>query len=355
MGIDAKNLQPLISIIIPVFNVKDYLAQCLDSVVNQTYPCIEVFLIDDGSTDGSESICDGYAEKYPNVYVKHFKNAGLSEARNRGLRLVNGDYVMFVDSDDWIEPDTCELAARAAVDQNADVVIWSYVREYPNRSLTHSVLPEQPDIYIQDDYRRLYLSVIGPDKEGTTHPENLDTLSSTWNKLYKTTIAADISFIDLKIISGEDLLYNICYFGKAQSAVYLNRYFYHYRKAVHSSITHTYSETFLTRRIRLFEMIKDIVELNGDGEVMDRLYNRIALDILGCVLVELTAGDSFFKTRKRVKRNILCHPVYAEALSRLDISCMPFHWKLFYRFGKRKNATMLCLMGKAVRRLKRRV
>ena len=78
MEIDAKNLQPLISIIIPVFNVKDYLAQCLDSVVNQTYQSIEVFLIDDGSTDGSEKICDEYAEKYTNVYAKHFKNSGVS-------------------------------------------------------------------------------------------------------------------------------------------------------------------------------------------------------------------------------------------------------------------------------------
>lgn len=100
---------PLVSVVVPVYNVASYLEQCLDSVVNQTYKNLEIILVDDGSTDGSGAICDRYAEKDSRIQVIHKENGGLSSARNVGLERITGEWALFVDSDDWIELNTLEL------------------------------------------------------------------------------------------------------------------------------------------------------------------------------------------------------------------------------------------------------
>jgi Glycosyltransferases involved in cell wall biogenesis len=128
MELDEK---PLISIIVPVFNVAPYLRKCLDSILNQTYENLEIIIIDDGSTDGSGSVCDEY-KKDERVKVFHTENRGLSAARNKGLDEANGDWIGFADSDDWIEPDMYEVLQKKAEETGADVVEW-----YPDRTERH--------------------------------------------------------------------------------------------------------------------------------------------------------------------------------------------------------------------------
>lgn len=103
---------PLFSIIIPVYNVEKYLNKCVDSVLNQTFTDFEVILVDDGSTDNCPAICDSYAEKDKRVKVIHKPNGGLINARKSGLEIADGNYIGFVDSDDWIEPEMYELFAN---------------------------------------------------------------------------------------------------------------------------------------------------------------------------------------------------------------------------------------------------
>ena len=114
----------LISVIIPVYNVEKYLKQCVDSVLKQTYRNIEIILVDDGSTDSSGHICDEYLNVDERIKVIHKKNAGLSEARNHGLDSANGDYVYFLDSDDWIQGETLETLIQMAHESNADIVFF---------------------------------------------------------------------------------------------------------------------------------------------------------------------------------------------------------------------------------------
>ena len=99
----ARN--PLISVIVPVYNVETLLPRCVDSILTQTYECLEVLLVDDGSTDASGEICEQFAKKDTRIRVIHKENGGLSSARNAGLDVASGDYIGFVDSDDWIEPE----------------------------------------------------------------------------------------------------------------------------------------------------------------------------------------------------------------------------------------------------------
>ncbi len=114
----------MISVIIPVYNVEKYLAECVDSVLGQSYIDYEVILVDDGATDSSGTLCDTYAARDPRIRVIHRENGGLSAARNTGLKAARGEYVYFLDSDDYIEPKTLELLATKAEQENADVVFF---------------------------------------------------------------------------------------------------------------------------------------------------------------------------------------------------------------------------------------
>ena len=114
--------EPLISIIVPVYNVEKYLSKCIDSIINQTYKNIEIILIDDGSTDSSGAICDKYALVDSRIHVLHIENSGVSNARNVGLNHATGDYIGFVDSDDYIEPNMYELLLEELIADDVDVV-----------------------------------------------------------------------------------------------------------------------------------------------------------------------------------------------------------------------------------------
>lgn len=122
----------VVSIVVPVYNVEPYLEKCVNSIVNQTYQNIEIILVDDGSTDGSGIKCDEFAQKDKRIIVIHKENGGLSDARNVGIEKATGDYIMFIDSDDWIDADTVECAVQAVKDNNADVAIFGMYIDYSN-------------------------------------------------------------------------------------------------------------------------------------------------------------------------------------------------------------------------------
>ena len=117
-------MKPLISVPIPVFNAERYLRRCLNSVVNQTYRNLEVIIVDDGSSDGSGQICDDYAARDSRIRVIHQENKGVAAARNAALDIATGDYILFVDSDDWIEKDTCAYLLSIVEEQQPDMVFF---------------------------------------------------------------------------------------------------------------------------------------------------------------------------------------------------------------------------------------
>lgn len=121
---------PLISVIIPVYNVEKYLHRCLDSVIEQTYKNLEVILIDDGSTDHSGEICDDYAAKDVRIHVIHQENQGVSAARNKGLDTAKGEYIAFVDSDDYILPEMYAKMLECIIENNVDFCVCQWQYEY---------------------------------------------------------------------------------------------------------------------------------------------------------------------------------------------------------------------------------
>ena len=169
--VEAKptETKPAVSVIVPVYNVEPYLRRCIDSLINQTLQNIEIILVDDDSTDGCGNICDEYSARDARICVIHQENSGLSEARNAGIERARADYLMFVDSDDWVEPEFCKLPWTLAKEQQADLVMFQF-RRFQNGK----------------EKKRRYNSIDGGIK---TQAETFDLIQRTvgmtaWNKLY---------------------------------------------------------------------------------------------------------------------------------------------------------------------------
>ena len=174
--------KPLISVIVPVFNVEKYRGKCVDSILAQTYENLEIILVEDGTRDGCGAICDAYAAKDPRVRVIHKENGGLSSARNAGMDIARGEYFGFVDSDDWIEPEPYETLLNLAEKYNADLVSGSrYDVAEPTGERTLGLHHEKEEcISAMEMLGRVFVW------------DGCD--SAAWDKLYRRHLFADIRY-----------------------------------------------------------------------------------------------------------------------------------------------------------------
>ena len=200
-----------VSIIVPVYKVEDYIRECLDSILAQTYPYFELILVDDGSPDNCGRICDDYAKGDNRIKVVHKVNGGISSARNAGLEVAKGEWIMHVDGDDWIEPDMIESLIEAAQITGADMVIGDFVKYGP--SAGYNKLPTW-----------------GSDKKKSMSNYLAYTMTTIWGSIARRSLYADHSLKSPEGISYcEDfhLIVRLCHF--ANKIVNVHRPFYHYR------------------------------------------------------------------------------------------------------------------------------
>ena len=129
---------PLISVIVPIYNVEAYLEKCIKSILSQDYTPLEIILVNDGATDGSGEICDKYAKQYENITALHKKNGGLSSARNAGMEIMRGEYVSFIDSDDYIAPDMISTLYADIIKNEADISCISFLNIFPDRKVKNT-------------------------------------------------------------------------------------------------------------------------------------------------------------------------------------------------------------------------
>lgn len=166
----------LVSIIIPVYQVEQYLAKCLTTVTQQTYSNLEIILVDDGSHDNSPKICDEWAKKDQRIKVIHKKNGGLSDARNVGLNNATGNYIAFVDSDDWIAVDMINKLVMNLEKTNADMAVCQFANVFPDgRVQRNTLLGKSPQVFSRHDFLEYLLK----DDAITNH---------VWRKLYKRNL-----------------------------------------------------------------------------------------------------------------------------------------------------------------------
>lgn len=335
-------MDSLISIIVPVYNTENYLEKCLYSLVNQTYKNIEIIIIDDGSPDNSMNIIQKFVLADNRVKVISQKNQGLSGARNTGMNNANGDYIMFIDSDDWIEIDTCEKAINASEKYNADVVFWSYIKEFSDLQKDNYLFDKTEIIWSEKNINQLSRRMVGLVGDELANPQSIDNLVTAWGKLYKKSVIGDVRFTDTKIIGTEDALFNIEVFLGINSAVYIPDLLSHYRKDNESSLTHNYKKKLVSRWKEMYSRIKFLLDRNDmSREYYDALKNRICFGLIGLGISLAEDKKMSFKEKKKEIYNILSMKHYQIALKDLDFSYLPIQWKVFFKLAKNNNALLL--------------
>lgn len=335
-------MDSLISIIVPVYNTENYLEKCLYSLVNQTYKNIEIIIIDDGSPDNSMNIIQKFVLADNRVKVITQKNQGLSGARNTGMNNANGDYIMFIDSDDWIEIDTCEKAINASEKYNADVVFWSYIKEFSDSQKDNYLFDKTEIIWSEKNINQLSRRMVGLVGDELANPQSIDNLVTAWGKLYKKSVIGDIRFTDTKIIGTEDALFNIEVFLGINSAVYIPDLLSHYRKDNEYSLTHNYKAKLVGQWEEMYKRIKILLDRNDmSREYYDALKNRICFGLIGLGINLAEDKKMSFKEKKKEIYNILSMKHYQIALKDLDFSYLPIQWKVFFKLAKNNNALLL--------------
>lgn len=256
----------LISIIIPVYNVEAYIEECLDSVLAQTYKELEVILVDDGSTDKSSEICDQYASLDNRIHVLHQENQGLSDARNSGMAFAKGEYVTFIDSDDYIAPDMMELLYNNMKKENAQISICGAWLAYE----THLEKRQKDDVYLKMDRREALRKMLDFGYYDL----------SAWGKLYRTELLQGIKFPSRKIC--EDMYVIPEVIAKAECVVYDSTPKYYYRQR-QGSITK--SDAFVNSYLTAMQSCTKFVtncypDLEKDIQCMDMFVHLMCYTTL---------------------------------------------------------------------------
>ena len=214
-------MSDLISVVIPVYNVENYLKKCVDSVLKQDYKNIEILLIDDGSTDNSGSICDLFKNEYPQKIMSyHKKNGGLSDARNYGIKHANGKYIIFVDSDDWIESTTISTAYSTMTRVGADIAVYGISVDTDNKVLKQK-MPKKEKVLTSS--------------EGIIYLNSFKAIDvSACNKMFNKKLFNDIKFPTGKLCEDYYIMYRL--FEKANKIVTIPQVFYHYYQRQNSIV-----------------------------------------------------------------------------------------------------------------------
>ena len=239
--------------IIPVYNVEQYLARCIKSLLLQTYAKLEIILVDDGSTDASGNICDEWQEKDSRIVVIHQSNQGVSSARNAGLRVATGEYIGFVDSDDYVDVNMYEDLYRNLLESDADVAACSFINEYENATT--------PGLGIGIDKIMTNIEAIKYDL--------FHGMFITCNKLFSRKACYNV-FYDENVIKGEDRLFDVMALLNFEKVVYINKPYYHYCHRSNSAGTKKYTSKDKSL-IFACKKIKSLVE-NKDSD-LDKLAN----------------------------------------------------------------------------------
>jgi glycosyltransferase involved in cell wall biosynthesis len=304
----------LISVIVPVYNVEQYLNRCVDSILKQSYQNLEIILVDDGSPDRCPELCEQIKAMDDRVKVVHKENGGLGFARNSGLEVVTGTYVTFIDSDDWISENHIENLYHEAKQSSADVVIGSHTVALADGSMQTRSVGLQPGIYKQDDITdKILLPLIGAD---VSNPQDIELTSSSCMNLYKVSLIKNhqLQFRSEKVAVAEDLYFNIDCFAHAECVAVVNETGYYYFENV-ASISRRYDPKRFERTICFYDVLRGQIQQYGlESKVSWRAERSFLMKIRVTLLLLVSAKLPRKQTYQEIRR-ILNHQLVKKVLS----------------------------------------
>lgn len=327
-------MEKLVSIIVPVYNVPEkYLKNCIESLINQTMEKIEIIIVDDGSKDNSGMICDMYAEKDNRIKVIHKENGGLAAARNTGFLATTGEYITFVDGDDWLSVEACKVAYEAAKRNDITVVLWGISKEYEHKSIPYTYTLIDNNIYVGDECKKLQLKLL----DFKSHIED------AYAKIFRRSYLIENNILHNETLrqGGEGLEFNIRAFDKLDNAKFINKSLYHYIfNEVSISASHNEKNHYYV--IECFKAIKEfIMSSNNKDNLLKYFYNRLIY------VVNTTAISGYFNPdnkepyREKVRKykEYLSKDLVVDALERATREGLP----------KLRKITLFCIEHKLFR------
>ena len=338
-----------VSIIVPIYNAEPYLSRFLNSLVNQTLHDIEIICINDGSTDNSLEILESYAQRDIRIKSINIENSGVSRCRNIGLKYINSKYVVFVDSDDWLDREALEVMYNYAELENSDLVMCAYMREYVSHSKDKKFDMPEIMVYENEELEKIHRRLFGPIDEELGSPELLDSLGTVWAKLYKSEIIKNnnFEFRDLSIIgSNEDSLFNIYVINKMKKVIFINKPYYHYWRENKQSITSLYNPNLKNQWEKLHKEMNQFIEDNNLKDTYrNALNNRVCMSVLGLGLNECSKANTSTELDKiKNIKIILNDDKILESYIKFKIHKFPLHWRVFYRCIKHSRSLLVYII-----------
>ena len=342
---------PRVSIIVPVYNVEKYLAQCLDSLFVQTLTDIEIIAVNDGSTDSSPEILGNYAVKDNRLKIINKSNGGLGDARNTGLAAAKGEYIGFVDSDDWIDRDMYEVMYAIAQKANADIVMCNFVSEMPNGNVILQKVPITPGrIYKGIEIKKeILIKMVGISAYQENFRYIMNSFNSVWKNMYRRDfiIGNNLRFVSEREFFAEDLLFNLNAYSLSASLIATDKFLYHARVNP-ASLVHKYRQNMIGMHSNLYRYIQEFLKSHDMGsDCYRRLYARVCIETNLMVenTLKKTNPAGFIEKWQQIK-DILNNPVIIDAFNIFSFHQFPFKNKMFFTLAKYRMAlSVLVLYG----------
>lgn len=333
----------LVSVIVPVYGTEPYLERCVESIRNQTYDKLEIILVDDGSPDRCGEICDEFQKADSRIKVLHKENSGQGLARNAGLDLATGDYVVFIDSDDWISHTHIETLWQAAQENQADVVIGAYTSVSGDCERQCPVRVEETVYRGAEVTGRLLLPLIGPD----VHVQSdVQVESSSSMSLYSMAVIREhgLRFISEKLCIAEDMFFNIAFLRHASCAVVTNEFGYYYFDNQDSTSRH-YDPQRLPRTYQFYEVLKQAVQDCGLAHGVDHRIERTYLMKIRVAMRHIVLSDLSRKEKLGQIRGVLENDITQNALHAYPLQTFAPAIRLLAQLMRRKHVLgVYCLI-----------
>lgn len=342
--------EPLISIIIPIYNAEKYILETVNSVLSQDYKNFQLILVNDGSTDKTlDIITQNINDK--RVELINIRNNGVSNARNVGISLVKGEYIMFVDSDDFIESNTLSSCIKSVQLKETDLLFFGWYKVKGSSKKMINDLEKYSSKIQLNDPEWLKRRTIGPNNKQLKENIPIDLYNTPWAKLYKASIIKNsgILFKPRNIVGMEDVLFNIELFQHLKSISFLKAYLYNYRVDSENSLTKTDVDNIDYKLKNLVKEIKLNIKFENIEELID---NRIKFSMIN-ILASITSKNrnTNFVFKYKVARKILNDSFYYDSF-KIDFSNASPRLKVFFYLCKYKQSFILVLVMTLLHRLK---
>jgi glycosyltransferase involved in cell wall biosynthesis len=337
-------MDKVVSVVVPIYNVEKYIHRCVDSLLKQSYSNLEIILVDDESPDNCPKICDNYLKIDNRIKVVHKKNGGLSDARNAGMKIATGDYIIFIDSDDYAELNMVEKALYAAEsNNNSEVVLWGFFADYvdENERLVNSVISRHtPGVFTNEEFKDIEVG-----------KKLIGNLGYAWNKMYDLVFLRKYDFKFTKGLSlVEDIVFNSPVLSKCNKIVFIDEPLLHYMQRPRVTLGNKfYEDYFEIKRLGINSVEKLLKAWGQEEQLISKIVAALSFGSLKAAMRTLSTAKNMGKSQKRkYLKELLQKPEVVEIIKKVDT--VSFKDEVICKLVKLKQSYMLLIMYKLLQR-----